>query len=83
MHDISVEYEIDCLFKLYNICVEYMERFVRTGPERSIMTIFLYRCEFALEMRDVAERQDSLVREFVGSVEKLFALWIQPVNATH
>lgn len=70
---LSVDGEGDCLAKLYDLCVECMEKFVKPGRERRVMTIFMHRCEFTEELRDVEQRENSLTRDFVALVEKLFA----------
>lgn len=73
IHSLTDEYEGDCIVKLFEMCVEHMDRFTRAGPERRIMTIFMHRCDFALELQDVIERRNTLARDFVVFVEKIFA----------
>ncbi len=69
---LSVEGEGDCLVRLYDLCVECMEKFIRPGRERRVMTIIMHRCEFTQELHDVEQREKALTREFVTIVERLF-----------
>lgn len=64
--------ECDCLARLYDLCVSHMEEFVRPGRQRRVMTILLHRCEFTQDMYEYRQREDALIREFVGVVERLF-----------
>lgn len=64
--------EGDCLVRLYDLCVECMERFVQPGRERRVMTILMHRSEFTLELHEVEQREKALTREFVALVESLF-----------
>lgn len=69
---LSVDGEGDCLARLYELCVECMERFVRPGRERRVMTILMHRCEFTQDLQDVAVRENVMTRDFVALVEGLF-----------
>lgn len=69
---LSVDGEGDCLARLYELCVECMERFVQPGRERRVMTILMHRCEFTQELQDVAARENVMTRDFVALVERLF-----------
>lgn len=69
---LSVEGEGDCMVRLYDLCVECMEKFIRPGRERRVMTIIMHRCEFTQELYDVEQREKALTREFVTIVERLF-----------
>ena len=50
---LSMDGEGDCLMRLYELCVECMEKFVQPGRERRVMTIMMHRCEFTLELQEV------------------------------
>ena len=69
---LSADGEGDCLMRLYELCVECMEKFVQPGRERRVMTIMMHRCEFTLELHEVEQRENALTREFVSLVERLF-----------
>ncbi len=69
---LSMDGEGDCLMRLYELCVECMEKFVQPGRERRVMTILMHRCEFTQELQEVEQRENALTREFVALVERLF-----------
>lgn len=69
---LSVDGEGDCLARLYELCVECMEKFVQPGRERRVMTILMHRCKFTQDLQDVAERENVMTRDFVALVERLF-----------
>jgi len=48
---LSVDGEGDCLARLYELCVECMEKFVQPGRERRVMTILMTRDFVALVER--------------------------------
>lgn len=64
--------EDDRLKRLYELCVECMERFIRPGRERRVMIILLHRCELAGELHEFEQYENSAIRDFVGLVESIF-----------
>ncbi|EHK70781.1 TetR family transcriptional regulator [Pseudomonas psychrotolerans L19] len=69
---LGADSEGDCLVRLYDLCVECMERCVQPGRERRAMTILIHRSEFTLELHEVEQREKAFTREFVTLVESLF-----------
>lgn len=70
--ELSNDQEGDSLLKLYERCVECMEKFLEPGRERRMMTILMHRCEFTQDLHRVEQRGNTLTLEFVTLVERLF-----------
>ncbi|MDC7830779.1 MULTISPECIES: TetR family transcriptional regulator [Pseudomonas] len=64
--------EGDCLMRLYELCVECMEKFVQPGRERRVMTILVHRYELTQDIHEFEQRENALTREFVALLERLF-----------
>lgn len=71
-HRLTIDSNGDCLVRLYDLCVECMERFAHPGRERRVMTILMHRCALTQELHEVVQRENALTREFVALVERLF-----------
>lgn len=64
--------EGDCLVKLYNLCVECIERYIRPGRDRRVMMILVRRCELSDELYEFEKYKNAATRNFLITVESLF-----------